>query len=185
MNDTHVGSDTRSPAGDSPRWPRVVGTVGVVIGVLVFIDPLDDLLFRLAWTERDWQRFLGPEIAELVSAVMPPAAWLLIQAVAQLTLGGLLVVGALRLRRRRSSGARLCRLWAWLAVAWVGVMAVWAMWQLPVYSAGVSGLVEGGWQAFATVGVVAALALLLAFPVFLLVWLSRTEIRAEIETWNS
>ena len=40
-----------------------------------------------------------------------------------------------------------------------------------------------GWQAATALGIGFALVLLLAFPVFLLVWLARPEVRAEYSSW--
>ena len=95
----------------------------------------------------------------------------------------LLFVGSVGLRRHRPVGVSLCRLWSWLAIVWVMVqMARGALWlrqlggEVPVL-----GVVSS--QAFALVGVALAVAILLAFPVFLLVWLSKAAVRAEYETW--
>ena len=40
-------------------WPRVVGSAGVVLGVLTIIDTLDDLLFQLFTSEEDWAAWVG------------------------------------------------------------------------------------------------------------------------------
>lgn len=184
MNDSQQSPPESVPPRIPRRWPRAIGTIGIVLGVLILIDPLDDLLFRLFWAEPDWLRFLSPAMAELVVSVMPPLEWQLAQAAAQLALGVLLVAGSLRLRRYRRSGARLCRTWSWLAIGWIVVLAGWALWQLPLYSARITDVAGRGWQPIASFGALLALALLLAFPVFLLVWLSRPDVRAELETWE-
>lgn len=41
----------------------------------------------------------------------------------------------------------------------------------------------GEWQGAAAFGVLAALILLAAFPVFLLSWFSRAEIKAQLAGW--
>ena len=37
-----------------PRWPSVVGTIGIVIGIVLLIDTADDVL-TLQWTAEDWE----------------------------------------------------------------------------------------------------------------------------------
>jgi len=47
----------------------------------------------------------------------------------------------------------------------------------------VPALTAAGGQGYVAFGLVLALALLLAFPVFLLVWFSAPTVRAEYERW--
>ena len=166
----------------SARWPTVVGTIGIVVAIVLLIDTVDDVM-TLRWTAEDWRMIFAPNVADLIARSMPPVAWRLFSAAAQTGLAVLLFVGSVGLRRHRPVGVSLCRLWSWLAIVWVMVqMARGALWlrqlggEVPVL-----GVVSS--QAFALVGVALAVAILLAFPVFLLVWLSKAAVRAEYETW--
>jgi len=161
----------------------VIGTIGIVLGVLIFLDQIDDLWMQLTWTEEDWRRFFSPEMSALMAAALRPTGWQLASSVIQMGLGILLVVGSLGLHLRRRSGVSLCRLWAWLAVAWAVADIGSAAWLLSRYTGEVAGLPVFSWQTAAALGIGFALVLMLAFPVFLLVWLGRPEVRAEYSSW--
>lgn len=166
------------------RWPGVVGTIGLILGAILFLDQIDDLLIPLVWTEDDWSRMLGPETAELVVRSLPPPAWLVTSSLVGMALAALLVVGSSRLRRRRRSGVTLCRTWSWLAIAWVAIDMASALWWLQAHADEIPGLASTGWQGYAAFGIVVALVVMLAYPVFLLVWLSRPEVAAEHAGWS-
>ena len=148
-----------SPSTNPPEagWPRIVGTIGIVLGVLIFVDQLDDLWLGLTWTEEDWRRFFSPEIAALMAAALRPTGWQLASTVIQMGLGILLVAGSLGLHRRRRSGVSFCRLWAWLAIAWVVIDIGWAVWLLSRYAGDIPGVPFVSWQAAAALGIGIAL----------------------------
>lgn len=164
-------------------WPRVVGTIGIVLGVLIFLDQLDDLWLGLTWTEEHWRRFLSAEMAAFMAAALRPTGWQLASTVIQVALGIMLVVGSIRLHRRRRSGVSLCRSWSWLAIAWVVIEIGWAIWLLSRYGEAIPSMSAVSWQAAAAFGVSLALVMLLAYPVFLLVWLARPDVKAEYVSW--
>lgn len=175
-------SVSRSTNPPLPRWPPVIGTIGIVLGVLILLDQIDDL-WMLTWTEEDMRRVFAPEIAVLIAAAMRPKSWQLASTVIQMGLGLLLIVGSSRLKRRRQSAIALCRVWAWLAIAWAVAVIGWGVWLLSQYSGEIQGVSSVAWQTAAALGIGFALLLLLAFPVFLLVWLSRPEVEAEFSCW--
>jgi hypothetical protein len=148
----------------------------------MFLDKLDDLLL-LGWTEDDWARLLGAEIAALVVRALPPAAWRLVSALIQMALALLLFSGSLALRRHRRAGVSRCRLWAWLAIVWsVSAMGV-GLWWVSRYVGGAPDVSAVYWYGSATFGIIVALSILLAYPVFLLYWLSRDDVRDEYRSW--
>jgi hypothetical protein len=185
MNAFHEsGPDvSHSTSPPHPRWPRVIGTIGIILGVVIFLDQIDDLWMQLTWTEEDWRLILSPEMAALMAAALRPTGWPLASTVIQMGFGVLLVVGSLGLRRRRRSGVSLCRLWAWLAIAWAVADIGWAAWLLSRYSGDIPGVSLVSWQSAAALGIGFALVLLLSYPVFLLVWLARPEVKAEYSSW--
>jgi hypothetical protein len=167
-----------------PRWPSVIGTIGIVIGIVLLIDTADDVL-TLQWTAEHWRRIFAPEIADVIARAMPSVGMRIVSTVVQVALAALLVVGCLALRRRSRAGVVHCRLWAWLAIAWVVIQlargAVWLR-QFGNDLPSVGAVTPHAYALFA--GALAAV-ILLAFPVFLLVWLSRPAVRAEYERWDS
>jgi len=97
------------PSSAQSKWPKVIGTLGVVLGVLMVLDTIDDVLFQLFWNEEDLARWVGADIAQSIVVSMPPLAWRLLSAVIQIGLGVYLVAASLRLRRRQASGVEMCR----------------------------------------------------------------------------
>ncbi|MEB3323327.1 MAG: hypothetical protein VKI81_10940 [Synechococcaceae cyanobacterium] len=166
---------------ETPRWPTVIGTIGIVVGVLLILDNVDDLLL-LEWTEADWRRLVGPYIADMVVRAMPSVGWRLATAAVEIGLGTVLVVGSVGVRRREARGVTLCRVWAWLAIVWVLVGAGRGAFWLQRHGADLPAMATSGPVVFA---LLLSVVLLLAFPVFLLAWFSSATVRHEIETWGA
>lgn len=176
---------TDEPVQPTPRWPKVIGTIGAVLGVVMLIDKADDLaLVPLLWVGDSRTLLLGPELGDFVARTMPWGAWVFFYILLGMALGLLLVIGSLRLRRRRPSGVTLCRAWAWLSIAWLAAGVAWTLWWLGKYGGEVADYAGAGWQGPALLGSLVALALLLTYPVFLLVWLARTAVKEEVLRWR-
>ena len=107
----------------------------------------------------------------------------MISSVVHMALAILLFTGSWALRGRRRSAVAKCRAWATLAIAWVAVEIGWAIWWLSRFTGEIMGVAQATWRGYAAFGITAALVILLAFPVFLLTWLSRSHVRAEYEAW--
>ncbi len=58
------------------------------------------------------------------------------------------------------------------------------LWWLERIGPRLSALAPAGWQGYAVLGILLAVVLMLAFPVFLLVWLSRPAVRQETAHWR-
>lgn len=172
-------------AGGSPvRWPGVVGAIGIVLGVLMFIDQAEDLLMAPALRSAEWWgRFFRPELADFIVRAMPPVAWSLVSAMTGVVLAGLLLLGSIRLRRRHRSGVALTRAWAWLVMVWVAIEMVRALWWLGRYAAEIPGVIPGQWEGYAAFGILVALVVTLGYPVFLLIWFARPAVRRELAAW--
>ena len=167
------------------KWPTVIGSLGVVLGVLMVIDTLDDLLFQLFTSEEDWAAWIGSDIAQTIFVSMPPLAWLIAAAVIQICLGCVLVAGSLRIRRRQASGVQMCRTWAMATAAWVVLSLGFSLWWIGRISGDLPVASEAEIQAAAVWGIALAAVLLLAYPVFLLYWFSRDEIQTQIAGWQA
>lgn len=164
------------------RWPDVIGIVGLILSAIMFFDKLNDLA-TLTWTEEQWSRFVGAELADVIVRSLPPRGIRVVSSVVHMALAILLFTGSWALRGRRRSGVYQCRAWAMLAIVWVAVEIGWAIWWLSRFTGEIMGIAQATWQGYAAFGITAALVILLAFPVFQLIWLSRDEVRAEYEVW--
>ena len=174
-----------APAAPRPRWPTVIGTIGVVLGVIMFVDKADDLaVVPLIWAGDSRDLLLGPELGELVARTMPRAAWLFFYLLLGMALGLLLVVASLRLRRRRSSGVAWCKAWAWLSLGWFAIGAAGLLWWLGKYGDEMAVATGAGGAESALFGLLLVLTLLLVYPVFLLVWFSRAAVKEEYLSWR-
>jgi hypothetical protein len=162
----------------------VIGTIGIVLGILIFLDQIDDIWIGLTWTEEDWRQVFAPHIAELVTSSLRPKGWQLASIIIQMGLGLMLVAGSLGLHKRRRSGIALCLSWAWLAIAWAVADIGRSVWLLSRYAGEIPGTSIVSGQTAAALGIGFALLLLLAFPVFLLVWLARPDVRTEYASWT-
>lgn len=166
------------------RWPGVLGTAGVILGGLIVLDQVDDLLVFFWWDQSDWSRLLAPDVAALVERVSGPVGWRLFSGLAQVALGTMLVAASIRLRGRRASGVRLSLLWAWLAIAFAVVEIGAATVLLWSASRDAGFASAAGFEAFAALGLALALALIVAWPILLLAWLTRPAVKAEAATWS-
>lgn len=177
---------TGTPASPAcSRWPDVIGILGIILCVIIFVDKLDDLA-TLTWTQERWRALVGADLADLIIRSLPPVGVRLVTSLAHMVLAVILFAACLALRRRRRAGVSRCRAWAGLAIVWVVLEIGWAAWWLAQRTeaiAGAAGISPAAWQGYAGFGIAVALVLLLAFPVFLLVWLGRSEVKAEYEGW--
>jgi uncharacterized membrane protein HdeD (DUF308 family) len=167
----------------SAQWPTTIGTIGIIIGIVLVLDNVDDLVL-VWWTAGDWGQVFAPAIADLIARTTPSAGWRLVEGVVEVGLGTLLIVASLAVRRRFRRGIPLCRLWAWLAVAWTVVVMARSLVWISRHAGELSAVVGREVRGYAVFGLLLALVLLLAYPVFLLVWFSRPTVRAESGTWR-
>ena len=180
-------SENQNPdnAQAEARWPRVLGTLGIVIAVLIFIDKLDDLVMIPMLHSRSWWGgMLGQELGDQIVGWMPSRAWLVASSVIGMGLGLLLFIASLRLRRGLNSGVSLSRTWAWLAIAWLIVETVRTSTWMASHAGEIDAMGSTAvWMQYATVGIVITFAVLLAYPVFLLVWFARPQVQAVVADW--
>ena len=165
------------------RWPNVIGMIGIILGALIALDQFDDLLIHLWWNEADWAGYVGPDIADLIMRAAGSIYGRIFASIAQLCLGILLVVASVRLRARRRSGGFLSQTWAWLAIAYAIIEIGTAALVLSAWSEEVVQIAGAGWEAWVAYGLWAALATMIAWPLFLLIWFARQTVKSEIAGW--
>lgn len=183
MDEEELEITLETPRLDRPRWPRVLGTLGIVLGIIAFIDKLDDLLIPFLWTKKDWIHMVGPEVGEFVARSMPTARWVVFSSIVGMVLASILIAGSLHLRRHRRTGVRECRAWAWLAIAWVMVEAGRIIAWFGRYGDQVPVPPGTEWQGTAAFAIALALLIMLAYPIFLLLWLRRPDVKIEYLSW--
>lgn len=182
-SDTPYAASGISVSARPARWPGVVGVIGMCIGALMTYSKIMDLARFLTWTEADWERILSPAQLELITATLPSANWNIGTAIFEIVLGVCLIVGSFWLLFRDARSVRVLKPWAWVMIAYGISISVWVAWWLGENWARIPGT-EGAPVGAAYFGVAVAMALLLAFPVFLAVWLARADVKAEYETWS-
>ena len=180
---TKARGDLRArPAGSS--WPGVVGGLGILVALVLLVDKLEDLLQLTLWPSEAWRQRFTPALADLVVQSMPPAAWTIPAALVGVALALLLLVGSIGVLRRRRQGVALCRTWSTLAILWGLVEIVVASVLLQRLALEAPQLVPAGWAGSVATGIFLALVLVLAFPVFLLLWFARPAVRRDTDGWG-
>ncbi len=171
-------------AGAKPaRWPNVIGNIGLVTGALMVLDQLGDLTTLFYFNPATLERWFAPEIAELTLALLPPPGWTVLSALIGLVLGALVIIGSLRIKSHLRSGVELTTWWAWLAIVWVLTESVLVIGRMVAGAEHLTALVPGQWETATAISLPIALAVVLAYPIFLLYWFRRADVRREYEGW--
>ncbi len=165
------------------RWPGVIGMIGIILGVLIAIDQIDDLLIHVWWTEADWARYLGPDIADLIVHASGSTVLRVLSSVAEACLGVFLVVASVRLRARRRSGVSLSRTWSWLAIVFALVETATAAVLLSEWREEMAAMSGSDVEGYVRFGIGVALAIMIAWPLFLLIWTGLDSVEIEVESW--
>jgi len=182
-------------APDTDRWPGVIGTIAIIFGVAgvlqggcgmvssIFSNQMYELITglvpqtadQLASQQEATERFTwmntGLSLLSMLVAIM-------------------LLVGGIRLLRRRASSAALLRAWAGAKLilalllagaGWIAFQAQMELMQADQNAAGPSPAFIG---FIGTLGVAFNLLWQWTLPIFMLVWFSRAPIRASVARWN-
>ena len=166
------------------RWPGPVGVIGMVVGAIMIYSKVMDLARFLTWTAEDWERILSPSQIEIIAGTLPSAGWNIGTAIFEIGLGVLVFVGSFWLLFRDAKSIRALKAWAWTSIVYgIGIGAWVASW-LSTYWDSIPEAAGVGVGA-AYFGVAVAMGIMLAFPVFLVVWLARADVRAEYESWSA
>jgi len=170
-------------------WPTVIGIVGIVLGALGVFYGLYSVAGPLVG--RAMSGIMGgAEFMDEILDAIEPYLWALSGlSVLSTALAVLLIVGSVRLNRRRASARGLLRQWAILkiplSVVISGVTFAMQMEQMSVQAEAMGGAagMEVFMVAVAAAAILFGLAWSCAGPVFVLWWFSRDKIKDEISGW--
>ncbi len=173
---------------DKPSsWPTGIGVLGIVLASLGLVGGCCGLLTPVFWsTMVDFMNSSGnvPEQQiQAMQAAKPPTGWSVGAGLIGLVLATLLMIGSIKVIRRRAEGVTLCKIWAWVAIPWsvlAFIVNMYIQMQIPqeAQQMGAAGQVAG--LAF---GACMTLVFGIGIPIFMLAWFSRQKIRDEIAGW--
>ncbi len=176
-------------------WPKVIGVITIIFGSLAILQGCLGAVSTL---------FLGafasvaPQEQEaLFQAMEDLKPWMIIGAVLTLALGILLLVAGIGLVRRRAWSPTACMVWAGIKMMFVVGNTILAdmaqqaqfeamqemMQQDPNMPAGMPAMMGSFMQVFGVFAIVVGILWGWALPVFLLIWFSRSKIKAEVAGW--
>jgi hypothetical protein len=170
------------------KWPTVFGVIGIILASLGLLGGCCGALAPLAmpryiaWLEA--QEGMPQEQIDIMKASMPPVAWTMLASLVGLAVSIILLMGAIKILRRRSAGIGLCKFWAWFTIPWSLVgFAVNLMLQMRVPT---SSQPAGAVGKYISLGFGGCWVLVLGvgLPLFALYWFTREPVRAEIRDWD-
>jgi len=170
------------------RWPTVFGVIGIILASIGLLGGCCGVISPLVWPRYiQWLESMEgvpEEQIAMAKAGMLPAAWVVPASLVGLALSVILMIAAIRLLRRLSSGVGLCKFWAWFTIPWsLAGFVVNLLLQARVPKgdqpmgaiAQYLGLAVGGCWVL-VIGVV--------LPLFALYWLMREPVKSEIALWD-
>ncbi len=175
---------TRPPSS----WPTVIGIIAIVLGSLGSLANAWALIAPLVMEAFLGQMSNDPAFAAHLQVQKDHLGWSLSSAGVNVIASLLLVVGGTGLCMRRRWGPTTIKLWIPLRMFGVvlGCVTAYVMMQatLKVQAAQGATPPPGFMSGFAAASIAVGLLWGWAFPVFMIVWLSRTKIRAQVADWS-
>jgi hypothetical protein len=171
------------------KWPTVFGVIGIILAALGLLNGCcglgSPILINWFAGFLEGQEGVSEQDVANMRAAIPPVLWIIPASLVTLILNVILMVGAIRLLRRLSSGVGLCKFWAWFTIPWslVGfVVGMYFQMQVPQQSQQMGG--AAGQYIGLAIGGCMVLVLGVALPLFALYWFMREPVRAEIALWD-
>lgn len=178
----------------SANWPIVIGTIAIVLGsggILVGLwgaaAHLGMRLFEWAMEQSQSSAVVGRQVAAM-EAWLP---WTVVSSLLATAIAILLLLGGIRLTKRRCSSIRLLKFWAVVKIPVVVIRAIAevfmqeSLFEIMSQSPSSTSMPFGGGflDLMMVIGLVFTLAWGWALPVFLIIWLSRGKIKNEVAGW--
>ncbi|MFW6058903.1 MAG: hypothetical protein ACODAQ_01900 [Phycisphaeraceae bacterium] len=171
------------------RWPTVLGIISIVLGALGLLG----LIWQMAmpFVMEPFLNSLGPPgTAQTQELAVQRHPLMLASNVFQFVLAAILLAVGVLLIRRRALARRLGLTWAWLDIVAVvlGLTINYVLQQAHWAEQQAAGSATPGMQNFEQVGLIIGSLVGLVFgcalPVFMLIWLSRAKVKAEVVEWD-
>ena len=179
---------TYAPPAQRSSWPTVLGIIAIVLGALGILGGLWGLISPMVM-KAAWANAPAPNQA-MLDAIEPWRGWVVLCALVTIVLAIALLVSGIGLVRRRTWARPLCQTWAVFKILYVlassglGYQMARASYDTASQqSPNLPALGPTFAQSMAAVGVCVGIVWSCALPVFLLIWLSRARIKAEIAEW--
>jgi hypothetical protein len=165
-----------TPQAGRPTWPTIIGVVSIFLGVLSLACNLPVGYFYTFHVDANYT--FSPTQASLASLERPFTCGLLVQSTAGAILlfaAGILLIG----RRTAARPLHLVYAWVTLAATAFDVMGTWIMFFAnSSHSLGFADPTIVPWSLFYLVwcGL---------YPIFLLAWFNRKNVRQQVNEWKS
>jgi hypothetical protein len=118
------------------KWPTVFGVIGIILAALGVLGSCCGAISPLVWPRYiQWlegMEGVTEEQIAMAKAGMLPAAWMVPASLVGLVMSVILMIGAIRLLRRLSSGVGLCKFWAWFTGVGLPLFALYWFMREPV-----------------------------------------------------
>ena len=132
-------TDQQSPAKSPPsevgelppdpsRWPTVIGVSSIILASLGLAGGCCGMAspfisgFFLDMAADGGQ--MSAAQLEQMRAAQPPILWVIPASLIGLALATLLLLAAIAILRRRSTGVTLCKIWAWINIPWAAISII-------------------------------------------------------------
>ncbi len=185
------GLEPNPHGGESSGWHMPIGIISIVLGVCGFFGGcVPALAPLLSGYFEEFARNVMPAGQSVgMAAITEHPGRMLAQGLLTMGAAGLLIFAGIGTARKKPWGPRLSVLWAIVKMI-VVVLTLWLAW--PVQQAQMETMQQnlgpqvgrGFYDAMLYGGMVLGLLWGWAYPIFLLIWMSRAKVRAQIrDTW--
>lgn len=183
---------TAYPYAPLPRpssWPTVIGVISIVwgsfgllggccsVGMTIFWEPYVEFISSIVPPNQQQQQ------QEMLEQFGPDNPLMMVLMIISLALAILLIVSGIRVTRRRVSGVRLSKTYAYLYIPVVIASGLLTLSLQTSMSTGPSPISEEFEAAITVASALAGVLFGCAWPVFLLIWFSRSSIKEETAGW--
>ena len=177
--------EVRAGAG-ATRWATVFGIISIVLASLGLLGGLCSVI--MIPFAASMSAAAAQQGGQNPFAVGGPIAWQVVSQLIGFGLSVLLLVAGIQLVKRKAGGVALHKLWAMVAIPIVVIMSgINAFFMVQQSSAAMSGQgspAAAGMSGVVVVGsVLIGLVLSLAYPIIVLWWMNRAQVREESAGW--
>ncbi len=177
------------------NWPTVIGTIAIVFGSGGILVGLWGAASTFAMRFIEWalEQSQPSGVVDSQVAVMEAGIpWTVASSLIATAIAILLLLGGIRLNKRKRSSMRLLKFWAVMKIPVVvivtiaGILMQELQFEIMGQSSGGMPMPFGGGflDIMMAIGLAFTLAWGWALPVFLLIWLSRGKIKNEVAGWT-